>query len=235
MNKSIKSKKKHEDVMHTPTSWVKKVTDYYNDKQKVVNGVTTGILVVIVIILAYTLYYLPSRQEKAELAIWQAERYFAMDSLDLALNGGVAYNGVEYDGVLAVINDYGFTKTGNRAKFIAGICYLKLGEYDNAIKYLKKFKSKDMLVSVQALGSIGDAYMEKGEWDNAVKYYKKAVSKNSNDLITPSYLLRLGMLCEMQGKWADAVSYYETLQKEHPQSQEAMEIDKRIEFAKAKS
>jgi len=92
-----------------------------------------------------------------------------------------------------------------------------------------------VLASVQALGSIGDAYMEKGELDNAAKYYMKAVSKNPNDLITPTYLLRLGMLCEMQGKWADAVSYYEKLQKEHPQSQEAIEIDKRIEFAKAKS
>jgi tetratricopeptide (TPR) repeat protein len=230
MNKSIKGKKKHEDVMHTSTSWIKKVTDLYNEKQKIVNGATIGVLVVIVIILAYTLYYLPSRQEKAELAIYKAERYFAMDSLNLALNGDGFY-----DGVLTVIDNYGFTKTGNRAKYIAGICYLKLGEYDDAIKYLKKFKSKDKLVSVQAFGSIGDAYMEKGDLDNAAKYYKKAVSRNANDLVTPVYLFRLGMLSEMQGKWADAVSYYEKLQKEHPQSYEAMEIEKRIEFAKAKS
>ena len=229
MNKSIKTKKKHEEEKLVSTSWITKVTDYYNGKEKVINGVLIGILVVIMLVVVYTLYYLPSRQEKAELAIWKAERYFAMDSLDLALNGDGSY-----DGVLAVIDDYGFTKTGNRAKFIAGICYLRLGDFDEAIKYLKKFKSDDMLVSVQALGAIGDAYMEKGDWDNAVKYYKKAVSKNPNDLITPEYLLRLGMLCEMQGKWADAVYYYEKLQKEHPQSYQAMEIEKRIEFAKAK-
>jgi tetratricopeptide (TPR) repeat protein len=204
--------------------------DYYNEKQKVINGVVTGILVVVIIILAYAMYYLPSQQKKAELAIWKAERYFAMDSLGLTLNGDGSF-----DGVLAIIDDYGRTKTGNRARYIAGICYLRLGEYDNAIEYLKKFKSNDMLASVQALGSIGDAYMEKGDWDNAVKYYKKAVSKNSNDLITPEYLLRLGWLSEMQGKWADAVSYYERLQKEHPRSYQAMEIEKRIEFAKAKS
>jgi tetratricopeptide (TPR) repeat protein len=91
-----------------------------------------------------------------------------------------------------------------------------------------------MFVSVQALASIGDAYMEKNDLDNAAKYYKKAISKNPNDLITPMYLLRLGMLCEVQGKWKEAVSYYEKLQKEHPQTQEAMEIEKRIEFTKAK-
>jgi tetratricopeptide (TPR) repeat protein len=91
------------------------------------------------------------------------------------------------------------------------------------------------LVSVQAFGSLGDAYMEKNDLDNAEKYYKKAVSKNGNDLITPIYLLRLGMLCEMQGKWSDAVSYYEQLQQEYMQSYEAMEIDKRISYAKTKS
>jgi tetratricopeptide (TPR) repeat protein len=230
MSKSIKSKKKQEEVTRKSVSWIQKVIDFYNEKQKIVNGVTIGGLVVIIAILAYTLDYLPVQEKKAEDVIWKAEGYFAMDSLQLALDGDGSY-----DGVLAVIDNYGSTKTGNRAKYIAGICYLKLGEYDEAIKYLKKFKSKDMFVSVQALASIGDAYMEKNDLDNAAKYYKKAVSKNPNDLITPMYLLRLGMLCEMQGKWKEAVSYYEKLQKEHPQSQEAMEIEKRIEFAKTKS
>jgi tetratricopeptide (TPR) repeat protein len=110
-----------------------------------------------------------------------------------------------------------------------------LGKYDEAIKYLKKFKSKDKLVSIQVLGSLGDAYMEKNDLDNAKKYYKKAVSKSENDLIIPVYLLRLGMLCEMLTQWDEAVLYYEKLQKEYPQSFESMEIEKRIEYAKTKA
>jgi tetratricopeptide (TPR) repeat protein len=203
---------------------------FYSGKEKVINIVSTGIALVIIAVLAYMLFYIPKQQQKADVAIYKAEQYFAKDSLTLALNGDG-----QYDGVLDVIDNYGNTKTGNRAKYIAGICYLKLGQYDEAIKYLKKFKSKDKLVSVQALGSLGDAYMEKNDLDNAAKYYKKAVSKNGNDLITPAYLLRLGMLCEMQGKWKDAVSYYEKLQQEYMQSYEAMEIDKRIAYAKTKS
>jgi tetratricopeptide (TPR) repeat protein len=226
------TKKREEKVhssVHSSNSLIKRLDIFYNEQQKVINIVAIGILVAIAAIVAYLFLYLPGQQEKAEQAIYKAEQYFAMDSLELALNG----DGI-HDGVLTVIDDYGNTKTGNRAKYIAGICYLKSGKYDEAIKYLKKFKSKDKLVSVQALGSLGDAYMEKGDWDNAAKYYKKAVSKNSNDLITPVYLLRLGMLYEMQGKWADAVTYYEKLQKEYTQSYEAMEIEKRIEYTKTK-
>ena len=225
-----KNNKKQTEVKQSSSSWIKEVVDFYNEKQKMLNIVTIGVLVVVAVVLAYIFYYIPSQQKKADIAIYKAEYYFSVDSLELALNG----DGL-YDGILTVIDNYGHTKTGNRAKYIAGICYLKLGEYDDAIKYLKKFKSKDKFVSVQALGSIGDAYMEKNDLDNAVKYYKKAVSKNENDLITPVYLLRLGMLCEMQGKWKEAVSYYEKLQKEHPQSYEAIEIDKRIEYAKIKA
>ena len=71
--------------------------------------------------------------------------------------------------------------------------------------------------------------------DNALKYYKKAVSKEGHELVTPMYLLRLGMLCEMQGNWKDAVTYYEKLQQEYPQSFEATDIDKRIEYSQGKA
>jgi tetratricopeptide (TPR) repeat protein len=169
------------------------------------------------------------KQKEAELAIFKAERYFGMDSLQLALNGDGAYSGL-----LDIINEYGNTKAGNRAKYMVGICYLKSGKYDDAIKYLKKFRSRDKLVSVQALGSIGDAYLEKNDMENAMKYYKKAISKNPNELITPVYLQRLGGLCEMQGDWKNALSYYETLQQNYMQSYEAADIEKRIAFVQAK-
>jgi tetratricopeptide (TPR) repeat protein len=230
-----KRNKKREETgylpIHSSNSLLNRLKDIYDSQQKVINAATIGLLVCVIVVLAYIIIYIPRQQEKAELAIYKAEQYFAMDSLKWALEG----DGL-YDGLLTVIDNYSNTKTGNRAKYIAGLCYLKLGQYDDAIKYLKKFKSKDKLVSIQVLGSLGDAYMEKNDLDNAAKYYKKTVSKDENDnTVIPVYLLRLGMLCEMQSKWDDAVLYYEKLQKEHPQSYEAMEIEKRIEYAKTKS
>ena len=225
-----KGNKKQEGKTQTSVSFIKRMTDLYNEKQKVINIVLLGIIAVVVLLIGYFMYYMPSQQKKAEVAIFKAERYYAMDSLELALNGDG-----RCAGLLTVIDDFGSTKTGNRAKYIAGICYLKLGDYDNAIKYLKKFKSRDKLVSAQALGSLGDAYMEKNDMDNAAKYYKKAIAKNPNELITPVYLLRMGMLSEMQGNWKEAMESYQKIQQEYPQSYEAMDIDKRIEYSKAKA
>ena len=221
--------KKKEGTIIPLDFYIKKVTNFYEEKKKVINIASTAFLVVFALVLAYSLYYMPKKQQNAEKALFKAERYFGMDSLQLALDG----DGV-HGGLLSVIDEHGSTKSGNRAKYMAGICYLKLGQYDDAIRCLKKFKSRDKLVSVQALGSIGDAYMEKNDMDNAVKYYKKAASKNPNEQITPVYLQRLGWVYEMQGNWKEALACFETLQQKYTQSPEAMDVEKRIAFLKEK-
>ena len=96
------------------------------------------------------------------------------------------------------------------------------------------FKGKDKLVSVNALGAIADAYVEKSDWNKAYSYYQKAVKKNPNELLTPLYLYRAGLVCEKMEKWSEAVKCYTSLKQDYPASYEASDIDKRIEFAKAK-
>ncbi|MCL2131470.1 MAG: tetratricopeptide repeat protein [Lentimicrobiaceae bacterium] len=219
--------KKKEQTNFSIDLYLKRVTDFYEEKKMVINVASGAFIVVLALVLAYFLYLVPKKQQEAEIAIFKAERYFGIDSFQLALNGDGAC-----DGLLTVIDEYGSTKSGNLAKYMAGICYLQLGQYDEAIHYLKKFRSRDKLISVQALGSIGDAYLEKNDIDNAMKYYKKAISKNPNELITPVYLYKAGLLHEMQGNWKEAISCFETLQQEY--AQEAMDAEKRIAFAKTK-
>jgi len=95
-------------------------------------------------------------------------------------------------------------------------------------------RSKDKLISVQTLASIGDAYVEKNDFANGLKYYKKAIDKNPNVLITPIYLLRAGQLCELDNNWKEAGVFYEKIQKEFPTSNEGGDIEKRLEYVKAK-
>ena len=92
-------------------------------------------------ILAYIFYWAPKQHKKAELAIYKAEQYFAKDSLQLALNGDGTC-----DGLLTIIDKYSLTKTADRACFMAGVCFLKDGKYDEAIKYLKKYSAKLLFI-----------------------------------------------------------------------------------------
>jgi len=225
---SIRKKKKEDAIIQVDT-FIERIEKFYETYKKPINIGTTAVLVVIAIVVLFFVWYMPKQQAKAEVAIYKAEQYFASDSLNLALNG----DGM-YEGLLEVIDNYGLTKTAKRARFMAGICYLKTGDYDNAIYYLKKVRSKDKLISVQTLASIGDAYVEKNDFANGLKYYKKAIDKNPNVLITPIYLLRAGQLCELDNNWKDAGMFYEKIQKEFPTSNEGGDIEKRLEYVKAK-
>ena len=65
--------------------------------------------------------------------------------LKLALNGDG-----NYLGFLDIAKDYKLTKSGNLAIYSAGICYLHLGNYQEAIDYLNKYSKKDKVI-----GSLG--------------------------------------------------------------------------------
>ena len=53
-------------------------------------------------------------------------------------------------------------------------------------------------------------------------------------MLTPMYLMRYALVCEMQGNWSDAIDAYQTIQTKYTSSYEAMDVEKRIEYAKTR-
>src|SRR6186713_1329518 len=98
-----------------------------------------GLLVLILLIGGYFGYknlVSEPNEKKAVEAMFRAEEYYRMDSAKLALNGDNVN-----PGFLKIISKYGSTKSGKLATFYAGSCYLKLGDYNNAVKNLKEFST----------------------------------------------------------------------------------------------
>lgn len=206
-----------------------KTERYIEENRKSLSIIFGGILAIVLIYIAFTKLYMGPREEKAINQMYIAEQYFEKDSFKLALNG----NGI-YPGFLEIIDEYGFTKAANLAKCYAGISYLHLGDFQNAITYLEKFDSDDKLISNIALGGIGDAYAELGKNDDAIKYYLRAADKVKNDLTSPIYLMRAGILMEEKGDFKKAVDVYSRIEKEYSKSAEARQIEKYITRAQVK-
>ncbi|RLD56041.1 MAG: tetratricopeptide repeat protein, partial [Bacteroidetes bacterium] len=201
---------------------------FIEKNQKILTYIVGGVIVIILAFFGYNKYVMAPQEKAAEIAIFNAQYYFDQDSLDLALNG----DGVNA-GFLEIIDDFGSTKGGNLAKYYAGICYFNLGEYEDAIDYLKKFSAEDQVVSSMALGAIGDSYMQLGDASKAVDFYLKAARKNVNDFVTPTFLVKAGWTYEVMGNWQNALDTYESIKKDFPKTKEAREIDKYIARAKA--
>jgi tetratricopeptide (TPR) repeat protein len=206
-----------------------KSEQFLEANQKLIGIIIGAIVVVSVGYLALNKFYLEPRSTDAQEQMFMAQNYFEKDSFNLALNGDG-----NNPGFLDIVDDYGSTDAGNLAKYYAGISYLNLGQYDNAIDYLKKFSTDDLLLGPISVGAQGDAQLELGKADKALSLYTDAYKMNDNELTTPIYMLKAGELLESSNKNADALKLYETIKQKFPESNEGRSIDKYIARAKAK-
>ena len=70
---------------------------------------------------------------------------------------------------------------------------MQLGDFNNAIKYLKDFSTRSDRIKVRAAGLLGDAYAEPGKKEEAIDQYKKAGTVLKKMIsIHPEYLFRAG-------------------------------------------
>lgn len=182
-----------------------------------------GALLFVAVAIFFINKYAQKRNQAASDQIFHAEAAFEQENYDVALNGDG-----NNPGFLDIISSYGSTKTGKLANYYAGICYMKQGNYTEAIEYLKKYTNNDQILSAMALGAIGDCYMELGDNASAASYYGKAARKNPNDFTSPMFLMKEGMTYEIMGNYAKALEAYKLLKKDFPLSNEAFEISKNI-------
>ena len=153
--------------------------------------------------------------------MFQAIYYFEADSLGSALNG----DGNNY-GFLDIMDEYSGTEAANIASYYAGACYLKLGDYENAIRNFDNFSSSDYLVQARAYSLVGDCYMELDQFADAVTYFEKAASYKPNKEFTPIYLKKLAVAEEQRGNFEEAAEAYEKINEDFQGSRLQQEAEK---------
>ena len=196
---------------------------FIEDNQKLLTYILGGILLLLLIIVGGNRYYLKPLNEEAAADMSYAERFFEIDSFNLALHG---YG--TYPGFLNVIDDYGFTKTAKISRYYAGVCYHQLGDHETAIEFLNKFKTDDLLVGAAKYSTLGDAYVEQGELEKAVSSYRSGIDKFENNFSSPILLKKLGIVYEEMGNLEEALKAYQVNETQYPETPEGREIKKYI-------
>ena len=200
-----------------------KTEQFIETNQKKITYVVGAVVAVIALYFGYQNMYLAPLEEDAQTEMFMAELYFQKDSFALALNGDE-----QYEGFLSIADDYGLTKAGNLANYYAGLCYLNLGEFENAIDYFSDFSSDDIILSSLALGCIGDCYSELDDIDTALDFYKKASKNRDNGFTTPRYLMKQARILESQEDFDAANDLYVKIKENYTESIEAQNIEKYI-------
>jgi tetratricopeptide (TPR) repeat protein len=185
--------------------------------------ITLGVIVIIVGLFWLGKMYLGKRNDEAQSQMYQAQRYLEMDSIKLALNGDG-----NYLGFLDIAKEYKFTNAGNLARYSAGICYLRLGSYQEAIDFLTKYSKKDKVLGSLAIGATGDAYVELGDTEKGATKYLEAADYAQNSFNTPLFLMKAAELYELKGNYSEALKVYERIETQYPESTEGSTIEKYI-------
>lgn len=208
-------------------AWVEK-------NQKAIFGLVGAVALVVVGYVAYHKFVAAPKEDEAAEAMFTAQQNFqkavdgtASDSLfNLAIKGSEGQFGFP-----EIADKYSGTDAGNLANYYAGISYLNLKRYDEAIASLEKFKSEDAILGALAHGAVGDAYAQKNQPKEALTHYVKASEMNKNDFITPRFLLKAGQTALALGQKADALKYFTEIKEKYETTPEGQTIDALIGLA----
>lgn len=200
---------------------VSKTEEFFKKYGNMIYGCIIAVLVIALAILAYNRFILQPKKQQATDQMARAERWFDAGEYELALNGD------DNDlGLVDILGKYG-SKAPAAANMYAGVAKLQLGEFEEAISYLKKYNGKDPIMLSRAQACIGDCYVELKDYPAAIQWYTKA-AKTVDNAFAAAYLLKAGIAAEANGDNAGALSFYKEIKDKWGNAPEAMEIDKYI-------
>ncbi len=205
-----------------------KTEEFVAKNQKAIFGIVAAIALVTVSYVLFQKFVAEPKEDNAASEMFLAQQNFQKategtksDSLyNLALKGAEGKFGF-----IDIASKYEGTDAGNLANYYAGMAYLNTGKYDQAISYLEKFKSEDMVLSTLAIGAIGDAHAQKNQPKEALEFYVKASENNKNEFTTPRFLLKAGQTALGLNNKADALKYFTEIKEKYEATQEAANID----------
>jgi tetratricopeptide (TPR) repeat protein len=221
-------------VFSTLDDTASKTEAFVAKNQNLIIGIVGAVALITIGYLGYQKFIAEPKQVEAANEMFVAQQNFqqatdgvASDSLyKLSLNGSEGKFGF-----IKIADEYSGTDAANLANYYAGIAFLNTGKYTEAIDYLSKFKSEDIILGALAKGAIGDAYAQNKQPQEALDNYLKAVAANKNDFTTPRFLLKAGKTALELGKKEDALKYFTDIKENFDASPEAASVDVLIGLA----
>jgi TolA-binding protein len=228
-----------EEVFNSLDESANKAEEWVAENQKYIFGVVGAIAIGVMVYMAFGKFITEPKEAEASNDVYKAQSYFteavsatgeAKDSLfNLALNGGEGKLGL-----LDVIENYSGTKAANLANYTAGMSYLNMNDYQNAVTYLDRFSSDDEILAANAKGGVADAFVQLNQLEDALGHYEKAINTTTNGYTTPKFLFKASGVALDLGKNDVAVKYLTRIKDEFSTSLEAAKVDALLGKAQAK-
>lgn len=138
----------------------------------------------------------------------------AYDKAMSAAMGGDSIAAAEF---AKVADKYSGTDAGNIAAMQAAQAYYRLGKYQETVKYLEKFSTKEEVLGAQSYVLLGDAYVNLKKYDDALSAFNTAIKKAAgNEQIVPMVLWKEANIYDAQKKYQEALNCFEQVKASFP-------------------
>jgi tetratricopeptide (TPR) repeat protein len=201
---------------------------YYETNKTLIWSVVGGVLILIGGYLGYRHLYIEPQNKSAQEQMYQAEMLFEKDSFEMALNNP----GGGFSGFREIADNFGGTPAGNLAKYYAGICALKIGNYQEAKEFIESFKGEGEVMPILKYNALGDINANLLDYEAAIKNYEKASTIRKNDFLTPVILKKIGILKESLGDTAGALKAFQEIKENYMGSPDGVSIERYIQNIK---
>ena len=219
LNPPRHASRKHELREDTVITFYARALDYFDRNRKIVYGIVAAIVVVALIAVGYA-FYLSRQQEAAVERLGSVVQLYEQGRYREALDGTEGN-----PGLVAIADDYGSTDAGNLATFYAADALFRLGEYDRALEYFRRYDKDESLIGASAYAGEAAIYETRGDFERAGDLYRRAALFFENELRSPEYLLQAGRAFEHAGSFEKAEGAYQTITERFPDSNVAQGID----------
>jgi len=195
-----------------------------NNKKYFMAGVVSVIIIGLIIYLIN--YSIAQKGYAAEELYGKAQIASAMRQPTLAIN--------DYK---TIVEQYGSTKTADRACYMLGKAYYDQNNCDSAMYYFNVYINnygKAIILLGGAYGGVANCLEKKSDFAGAGEYYFNAAELIDDDLQSPEFYMSAGRAFNKAGLYENAVMSYQLVVDKYPRTSYFSNAKKKLAEVKYK-
>lgn len=201
---------------------VGKVNSFYQNNKTAILSVLVALTVIVGSLIGYS-FYSESQEERAQVLLSEAEAYYTNGDYDRALNGDDADFTL---GMIQIADNFSGTDAGNLATYYASVSYFKLGLYEDALGYIKKYDTPDGILGVGSLSYYGSLLYHLEMYPESAMKFERAAEWDDNDSTTPYNLLQAAKAHHKAANIERAVELIDEILEDYPNSTQLAEVQR---------
>jgi tetratricopeptide (TPR) repeat protein len=219
LNPTRKVSRRHELREDTVVTFYARSLGYFENNRNTVYAMLAGIVLVVAAIMGFA-WMKASNNEKALSEMSTAVQRYEAGEYQASLDGDTSFIGM-----IEIADSYGNSDSGNLARFYAADAFFRVGDMANSLKYFESYSKDSNYLGASAYAGEAAIHESNGDLKRAGDLFLRAATIFTSDITSPMYLESAARAYTEAGESKKALSAFETIRDDFPNSQAARDVE----------